>query len=276
MLIHKLEPVAFEQEINKLAEKTYPEPQPLTIEAAETRIPIHSICMYKDLVFVGSELGDVKVFFDRKIYHLPQVHTRSVEVLEIVGDEVWSAGCDCRIFRWDCTLIHEEIANNAPTTVMSQCEIFHEERTTEKYVITNENVCTERTGFPRHHEGISSLLVNGSLFAVGYYKGELYIDKGGVTTEVRAHSEMVSCLKLRDQSLFSSSADGMLKRYNLATMELEKGFVQVNSPIIAFSLCEGEISVVSMNGFINVIKYDFMPACVPKRVSKSEIYSYYK
>lgn len=54
------------------------EPKPLTIEPAETGLPIHSVCMYKDMIFVGTEHGEVKVLHEKKIYQLPQSHTRSV------------------------------------------------------------------------------------------------------------------------------------------------------------------------------------------------------
>ena len=66
-------------------------------------------------MFVGSESGDVMVLFDKRTFHLPKSHCSSneavcsVEVLETVGDEVWSAGCDSRVFVWDCKLILKEI-----------------------------------------------------------------------------------------------------------------------------------------------------------------------
>jgi hypothetical protein len=53
-------------------------------------------------------------------------------VLEIIGDEVWSTGCDSKIFAWDCKLIKEEIGKSKSVLTMSQISLFNEERTIER------------------------------------------------------------------------------------------------------------------------------------------------
>jgi hypothetical protein len=133
----------------------------------------------------------------------------------VIGDEVWSAGCDCRLFIWDCKLIKEEINKNVPTTVMSQCSIFHDERTKDKNLITNESVKKEKKGFPLHREGISSVLTSGQLLVIGYYKGQLFVSNDDLEEEVHAHDGMVSCIRQHDKMLFTSGADGMLKAFDL-------------------------------------------------------------
>lgn len=70
------------------------------------------------------------------------------------------------------------------------------------------------------------------MMAVGYFGGRLFVQNGDKKVDIKIHYEKISCVKQREHKLYTAGIDGMLKVFDLQTMQLLQGFISLPAPII--------------------------------------------
>lgn len=69
---------------------------------------------------------------------------------------------------------------------------------------------------------------------MGYFKGQVWLNYKGQTQIFNAHYGKITCLAHKNNKLFTSGADGMLKSIDLLTLKMDDGFFRTSSAIVGF------------------------------------------